>query len=113
MRIRGSNILIGGSIVLFCFGVLFWTAANLTHPMCCSQEWVDSTPTAAVREERAQERARVMTQTLQLKEETQEYALFFLAGSAALAIVHSSRTRKNRDGERIEASNRTGGPPPS
>jgi hypothetical protein len=89
-----NTVLVCGIIFFVGLTLFFWTAANLTHLNCCSQEWINSAPNAATRDERGQARTRQITEVAKLKRESQAYSISSLAGATILAILYYRMRKK-------------------
>ncbi len=98
MRTRGRLLLVGGIIVFVALTLFFWTAANLTHLNCCSQEWVMNASDKATRDERTQVRARHITEVTQMKRKSQIYSLVCLAGAVSLIILYQQSRNRADEG---------------
>jgi hypothetical protein len=72
-----------------------------------TQDWVDSAPTATIREERAQDRAKANKEVAEMKRKSKEYALAFLAGAVVLSIA-SYGLGKRRRVEQLDPQPRRG-----
>jgi hypothetical protein len=95
MKVRASAILVCGIVLFAGLTLFFWTAANLTHINCCSQEWINSATDPSTREVRSEARARALTETEKLKKKSKLYSVSCLTAVTGLAILYWMR-RKQR-----------------
>jgi hypothetical protein len=93
VSLRMNTLLVCGITLFVGLALFFWTAANLTHVNCCSQEWVNGAPDTVTRDVRTEVRAKSVMDTAKLKRQSQVYSLFCLAGAASLATLYHRRNR--------------------
>ena len=67
---------------------LFWMDARFTHLNCCSQEWIDTAPTAGIRVEREQARARAVLRVQELKRRSQLHSASCLAVAMGFFLLY-------------------------
>jgi hypothetical protein len=94
MRGRTNRWLEFGIALLLALAFLAWLNAGFTHLTCCSQEWVDSAPSASIREERAQDRTAAIKKVEEMRRRSHEAALAFLVGGVSLSIFCYLKSRR-------------------
>jgi len=106
VKLRRNALLVCGVILFVGLTLFFWTAANLTHLNCCSQEWVASASDTTTRDERTQMRAKSIAEVAKMRRRSQAYSFFCLAAAVSLATLHYLNNRakcsKNRAAESRE-----------
>lgn len=98
MKLNAKSLLEFAFAVFLVLTLLFSTSANLTHMNCCSQQWVDSAPTANDRAERVEIRARRIKEVAALKRQSHEYALASLVCAIGSFIGYYSTRKRSRAG---------------
>ena len=106
MKVAASDVLRWGMILLLSAAGLFWFTARVVDMRGGSQNWVDSAPNEAARNERAKIRAWKLNEVADLRKQSYEYSLASLSAAAILALLYLRSRISNKKASSPEMGKR-------